>query len=1024
MIINNYNKIKPFAGFLAGIAGLKGIPLWTFYVNRGQGICSFGINNKDNSITEVFPAHQAYQNVSYNGFRTFIKGEREGKNFYFEPFTEFLRKTQKEEMNIHPNQLEIDSLNEEDGIRTHITYFTMPNENYAGLVRKVTITNTVDSTVSIELLDGLPAIIPYGIDFIGFKTMGNTLKAWMDVFNLDNKVPVYKVRSSTADSAKVEEINSGYFYLSFLDGEIIQPIVDAKIVFDNNLALTYPENFLQNDLEHLLNTKQVTSNKVPCGFSGVKKELKAGESVEFYTIIGFMEDVDKANDLTAMASFKKMDQKQAETNIIVDELLNSVETKTGISVFDDYIKQCFLDNMLRGGFPIILADKVYYVYSRKHGDLERDYNYFSIAPEYYSQGNGNFRDVNQNRRNDIFFNPSVGDFNIKMFFSFIQADGYNPLLIQGTNFLLDTNKVTQKLDDRLNKFFEKSFTPGKLMKFAEDNNITINEELTNEIFANSSQILEANFGEGYWIDHFTYNLDLIEAYKAIYPDKMNALLFEDNSYMFYDSPAIVSVRKKKYVKTGEKIRQYNAIIESKEKEKLIKERLDKTPFGKFMHIKDNQLYTTNLYVKLFALAVTKFSLLDPYGMGIEMEANKPGWNDSLNGMPGLFGSGVSELIELKRIIDFMLQIDDIKEKTVEIPEELVELSENLFNINEIETFNYWDKSANYREEYREKTNFGFSGNSKVINIVVLNKYLSHYIEIINAGLDKCLIAGNGIYPTYFTYEVSDYEVIEDNESYIKVKEFKQHMLPYFLEGPARGLKVADKKLSKSIHQKVQESNIYDKKLKMYKVNESIQNESFEIGRSRAFTPGWLENESVFMHMEYKYMLSMLKSGLYNEFFEEIKNVMPPFMNPEVYGRSILENSSFIASSANPDESIHGNGYVARLSGSTAEMISMWFIMFAGEYPFVYKDNKLTLELKPSLPGWIFDADNKVCIRFLGNCDLTYHNPERHDTYEGLLIKRIILFENGKAVEIKGSIIEEGYAQKIRDGLIEKIDVFF
>lgn len=53
-------------------------------------------------------------------------------------------------------------------------------------------------------------------------------------------------------------------------------------------------------------------------------------------------------------------------------------------------------------------------------------------------------------------------------------------------------------------------------------------------------------------------------------------------------------------------------------------------------------------------------------------------------------------------------------------------------------------------------------------------------------------------------------------------------------------------------------------------------------------------------------------------FEDLKNALPPFMDPSVYGRSTLENSSFIASSVNPDESMHGRGFVARLSGTTAE----------------------------------------------------------------------------------------------------------
>ena len=37
-----------------------------------------------------------------------------------------------------------------------------------------------------------------------------------------------------------------------------------------------------------------------------------------------------------------------------------------------------------------------------------------------------------------------------------------------------------------------------------------------------------------------------------------------------------------------------------------------------------------------------------------MEANKPGWNDAMNGLPGLLASGVSETIELLRIVDFLV----------------------------------------------------------------------------------------------------------------------------------------------------------------------------------------------------------------------------------------------------------------------------------------------------------------------------------------------------------------------------------
>ena len=103
----------------------------------------------------------------------------------------------------------------------------------------------------------------------------------------------------------------------------------------------------------------------------------------------------------------------------------------------------------------------------------------------------------------------------------------------------------------------------------------------------------------------------------------------------------------------------------------------------------------------------------------------------------------------------------------------------------------------------------------------------------------------------------------------------------------------------------------------------------EIGRCRIFTPGWLENESVWLHMEYKYILELLKAGLYEEFYDNFKRVLIPFQDPRQYGRSILENSSFLVSSAFPDKRLHGNGFVARLSGSTAEFLEIWLKINSG-----------------------------------------------------------------------------------------------
>src|SRR5262245_35072454 len=101
-IIENYTEFNPFSSFLPGIAGEMGVPMWVFYVNRGQAIASFGIESKDTPITEFQAANKAYQSTPFTGFRTFLK--LDGTQVY-EPFSAFSSTTQRR-MFIDMNEVE------------------------------------------------------------------------------------------------------------------------------------------------------------------------------------------------------------------------------------------------------------------------------------------------------------------------------------------------------------------------------------------------------------------------------------------------------------------------------------------------------------------------------------------------------------------------------------------------------------------------------------------------------------------------------------------------------------------------------------------------------------------------------------------------------------------------------------------------------------------------------------------------------------------------------------------------------
>ncbi|XQY92693.1 cellobiose phosphorylase [Metabacillus sp. HB246100] len=1039
-VIESYDEAKTFSSFLPGIAGKMGVPMWSFYVNRGQAMVSFGVKDKNHAITEFFPANQAYQRVATNGFRTFIKLNQK---HIFEPFSS-TSTTHKRKMFIKENELKIEEINTEFKLKTIVTYFTLPNENFAALIRKVEVENLSNESIQIEVIDGLPAIIPFGVDDAAYKAVGNTLKSWMDVFNREDQIPYYRVRSSTNDTAEVEEITKGHFYLSFIeDGNLLLPIVDANLVFGTNTAWSFPNAFREESIQELLKKNQLTANKVPSGFSGFSSTLKKEEVVTLHTMIGHVNDIDIINKRANELSSKKyMERKYKEAVTLVNGITQDVATKTAIPLFDAYCKQSYLDNILRGGYPIFLEteekDKkfVYYIYSRKHGDLERDYNFFSLVPEFYSQGNGNFRDVNQNRRNDVYFHPEVGDYNIKLFMSLIQIDGYNPLVVKGSSFelkeptnvdwihsVIPSKEEAQFVQTKLSG----KFTPGDLLQTINDKEIELTiplEELLKKVLTKSEQHMEAEFGEGYWIDHWTYNLDLIQNYLSIYPDRQQSLLFDEKEYLFFSSPAFVKPRSEKFVLNNGSVRQYNALEESH------------TSTSSWLVTKNGEKYKTTLFSKLFILAVTKFSSLDPLGLGIEMEANKPGWNDSMNGLPGVFGSAMSETFELKRVLDFLVEHSQAYSIDISLPNEVVTLTKEIVSAVEklsngqLSDFHYWDMVSTARENYRLQVKETISGDETVLSTQELSQVLSQFANKVNIGIEKANSIGEGLPLTYLYYEADDFEVTgEVNEKglpLVHVKSFKLATLPHYLEGPARALKtIKHQDEAVSIHEQVKNSALFDQDLKMYKTSVSIENETFEIGRARAFTPGWLERESIFMHMEFKYLLSMLKVGLYDEFFEDLKTALPPFMDPETYGRSVLENSSFIASSVNPDPSVHGQGFVARLSGTTAEFLSIWQKMMMGKQVFSLENEKLSLTLQPILPEWLFDENDQVSFMFLGEIKVTYHNPSRKATFgfDAATVSKYVVHAGDKNYEIHSTRLEEEYALKIRNKEIKEIDVY-
>ena len=94
-----------------------------------------------------------------------------------------------------------------------------------------------------------------------------------------------------------------------------------------------------------------------------------------------------------------------------------------------------------------------------------------------------------------------------------------------------------------------------------------------QIIDQADGLVNGNFLEGYWSDHWTYNLDLVEDYLEVFPEKEKELLYE-RDYTTFLSQVNINPRYKRYEETKNGLRQYHALNEKSRRnteEKLVHE---------------------------------------------------------------------------------------------------------------------------------------------------------------------------------------------------------------------------------------------------------------------------------------------------------------------------------------------------------------------------------------------------------------------------------------------------------------------
>ena len=1043
--IDNYDEAPAFSSFLPGIGGPNGVPLWCMYVNRAQAVVSFGVENKDNAIAEFLPATWAYQLVGVQGFRTLCKID----NRYYEPFQKDLASTNYDywrTMWIKPDSVHLEEANHTLGLSFNVDYFSPVNQPVGSLVRLLTITNDSDESKKIDVMDGLSLILPAGFTDFGIKSMRHITEAYASVRLICEKVPFYSAKVEAHDKVEVTKVTHGNFYAAWIsrDGKLIptEPFVDSHAVFGPGNDLITPRRFIA--AEPLDRGAQVWENRLPCALAPVETTLEPTQSITIAAIIGSAPSEEAAaRHLSGFSNMRDIETLRKQSRQLVESLTLPAFTVSQMPALDAYARQNFLDNILRGGIPLLLPSKsgrtLLHLYSRRHGDLERDYNYFVVPPSPLSSGPGNYRDICQNRRCDIWFYPELVDHEIRMFVELLQADGYNPLSVTGYTWFLpdkvDPLQFCPAKDDHARREFcsivKGKFHPGQLLNWLNLHGVDVDDrsKWLKEILKHCErELVAAGHEGGYWIDHWTYITDLLEAFAGIYPDRVGSMLDGSADINWFDEGAHVVAHSNRHNHSKSAPTQFNAVVD--------------------VPISDGSLHPVTVFGKLCTLLAVKAVTFDYLCAGIEMEAGRPGWDDALNGLPALFGSSTCEAAELTRMAGWLLKhLPEPPDTT--FPIEVANFIDEV--VGDIESKAYsWTKDVKMREKYRDRFRNDTSGWTRMVSGSQLKRLLVGVEVRGRQAIEKSKDPNTELVHTYYRNDPVEKKPARkanilrgmgahiDSSPGAAIKEFKQRPLPLFLEGQVHYLRLIDSPdHARQIYQAVRRSPLFDTPLKMYKLNECLDSCPPEIGRARTFTRGWFENESIWLHMSYKYLVELLRAGLTEEFFEDAKTMLVPFMDPAVYGRSILENSSFISSSACPDSNARGRGFIARLSGSTAEFIHIWLLLTVGPYPFYLKNGQLRFHLKPLLPGQWFTKDQKAvtwqqeqvnipancfACALLGQILLVYHNASRANTFGQSAVKPVRYLLDGKR-KIEAQCLDSEIAEVIRQRKYDRIDVW-
>lgn len=648
--ISNTDQMRPF--FMSIVSHSDH---WMFISSTGG--LSAGRINSDHALFPYYTDDKITEAHEHTGSKTILLVEQEEKTFLWEPFSSNYQGVYKVERNIYKNTYGNKVLFEEINLDLGVTFsYGWSSSEQFGFVRNSKIKNANSLNKSIQLLDGVQNLLPYGVPE-GLQSGSSNL------------VDAYKKCELEADTI-------GIYALSAIISDKAEPseALKANMVF--SLGLENKTVLLSSkQLDHFrkgLGIKQETDIKAERGayFIYTSFELLSGTEKEWMIVADISKTVsdiiELRNQLESPESLSKSVIEDIELG--TDRLVSLVGASDGLQLTADQRRNTrhfanTMFNVMRGGifdenYTIEKADFVRYIkqansevynektallnnlpeqfdvfaiktlskqdnhkdfqrlcneylplkFSRRHGDPSRPWNKFSINLRNEDDGSkildyqGNWRDIFQNWEALAHSYPAFIE---GMMFKFLNAssfDGYNPYRVFKDGFEWET------------------IEPDNPWSYI-----------------------------GYWGDHqIIYLLKFLEFIQQYYPEKFDEY-FKEDSFVYANIPY--------------RIKPFEALIEDPKntidydykRESAIEKRREQIGAdGALLTTPEGSVYQVNFIEKILATVLAKISNYIPEG-GIWMNTQRPEWNDANN---ALVGNGVSmvTLYYLRRFLAFFKEL--------------------------------------------------------------------------------------------------------------------------------------------------------------------------------------------------------------------------------------------------------------------------------------------------------------------------------------------------------------------------------